>query len=123
MNNGKDPIARLTDQVYMSELMSVQASTMALQNRVDAVRNEDIIRNTAIGATYSKWLANPALSSQYKEMLDSMIKAEPNEYVCPIGKNRNKDEPDYSSVGSALTMVQNNQAFYQETLRSDDDEE
>lgn len=118
--------SKLSDQVFMSELMSVQSTTLALQNKVDAVRNEDIIRNTALGAVFSKWISNPAMSEQYKEMVTEMTKLEPDEYRMVSENNANNSENGeggedggVSTIGSALQMVQKNQTFYQDVLRNE----
>jgi len=99
-----------------------------LQNKVDAVRNEDIIRNTALGAVFSKWISNPAMSEQYKEMVTEMTNLEPDEYAMKTKDDSNdsndsgsheNDGGGYSTIGSALQMVQKNQTFYQDVLRNE----
>ncbi len=119
--NSKDSSILLPDQVYMSELMTVQSTTLALQNQVDAVRNEEVIRNTAIGTAYSKWISNPGLGDQYKEMIDHMKAVDQNEYAMPT----NSSDPSAktpsaqgTTIGSALDMVQNNQKFYNKPPKS-----
>ena len=112
-----DPSVLLPDQVYMSELMTVQATTLALQNQVDTVRNGDIIRNTAMGSAYSKWIANPAMGAQYKEMIDHMMTVDDNEYLMPtsgsdVSPAPKNNQAQGSTIGSALQMVQANQTFY-----------
>ena len=116
----------LDDKVYMSEIMSVQSTTLALQNKVDSVRNEDIIRSTAIGTAYSKWISSPALSAQYKEMIAEMSKEACDEYCVSestLGDNEqsaNSGSNANSTVGSALMMVQKNQEFYGSSKVDDD---
>lgn len=108
-----------SDDVFMTELMTVQSSTLALQDQVDAVRNAAIIKNTAMGSAYAKWLGNAAMGDQYKELLSNIRIQPEGEYdtdepstggLEETVDNQGKNEGD--TVGGALRMCQENQKFY-----------
>ncbi len=63
------------DSIGMSNLITIQAVTLAVQNKVDELRNRSVIKSTTMGGVYAKWLNNPVMSSEYKEILDSLYPA------------------------------------------------
>jgi len=50
-----------------------QAIANAAQDQVDLMRNQAIIKTTAMGNAYAKWLANPVMGVEYKEILDNTV--------------------------------------------------
>ena len=54
-----------------------QSAANAAQDQVDLVRNQNIIKTTAMGAAYAKWLANPVLKEAFAEIIDSSSIEEP----------------------------------------------
>lgn len=48
-----------------------QSISLAAQNEVDALRNQNTVNMVAMGVAYAKWLQNPVMAQQYREVVDT----------------------------------------------------
>ncbi len=46
-----------------------QSISLAAQNEVDALRNQNTVNMVAMGVAYAKWLQNPLLGQHYNEVV------------------------------------------------------
>jgi len=60
----------------MSDLVPIQAVSLAIQDQVDDIRNRAIISSTALGTTYLRWINNPMLSNEYKPIIEEIKKTD-----------------------------------------------
>lgn len=49
-----------------------QSVALASQNAVDALHNQNVVKLAALGGAYSKWLANPQMASEFKELAETV---------------------------------------------------
>ncbi|GAB1257878.1 hypothetical protein [Aurantivibrio plasticivorans] len=50
-----------------------QSVSLGAQNYIDEMRHQGIVKMTAMGSTYAKWLANPEIGeNMYKPLIDSL---------------------------------------------------
>lgn len=78
------------DKIDMSDLVTAQALSLAVQDQVDEFRNRSVIKNTVRGSTYAKWLANPVMSPEYKQILASLD----NDHEPPVPEPSPKPAPE-----------------------------
>ncbi|MDE1462177.1 hypothetical protein [Spartinivicinus poritis] len=81
-----------------------QSFANSAQDQVDAIRNRNIIKATAMGNAFAKWLNNPMMKDEYKAIIDEAQlypKAETpmnlgreifNYYLGKFEENNNKKE-------------------------------
>lgn len=50
-----------------------QSVALASQNAVDALHNQNVIKLTALGSAYAKWLQNPQMASEFKGLAETVI--------------------------------------------------
>ncbi|MDP5135013.1 hypothetical protein ORJ04_03505 [Rheinheimera baltica] len=46
-----------------------QSISLAAQNEVDAFRNQNTVNMVAMGVAYAKWLQNPVMGEQFRELV------------------------------------------------------
>ncbi len=46
-----------------------QSIANAAQDQVDMMRNQNIIKITTMGNAYAKWVANPTMADEYKDIV------------------------------------------------------
>lgn len=56
----------------MSDLLPIQAVSIAVQDQVDEIRHRAVIASTALGSAYAKWLSNPVMSSEYVAIINGV---------------------------------------------------
>ncbi len=68
-----------------------QSMAFSVQNEVDAFRNQNTIRMVAMGTAYAKWLENPVMADQYRQLVsDARLDNDEQLYNNPItGKRAN----------------------------------
>ncbi len=88
-----------------------QSISLAAQNEVDALRNQNTVNMVAMGVAYAKWLQNPILAQQYSEVVNTAwLSSTYREYV--ISKSFVKSEsveqsvPEADAASQAFTTAQ-----------------
>lgn len=46
-----------------------QSFANAMQDQVDLIRNQNIIKTTVMGSAYAKWLTNPLMKEEYLSII------------------------------------------------------
>ena len=54
-----------------------QSIAIAAQDQVDLIRNQNIIKTTAMGSAYAKWLAEPMQGDHFKPIIEETDTAHP----------------------------------------------
>lgn len=55
--------------IGMSDLLPIQAVSIAVQDQVDQIKQRSVIASTALGSAYAKWLANPVMGQEYSAII------------------------------------------------------
>lgn len=82
----------------------MQSVAFSVQDKVDVIRNTNIIKMTAMGNTYEKWIKNPMMSSEYEKIIE-------NTYV----NAALRFEETTSSDGKPVSPCKKGSAFYTAT--------
>jgi len=56
-----------------------QSIANATQDQVDLIRNQNIIKTTATGSAFAKWLSNPMMADEYKAIITETSVDDPKE--------------------------------------------
>lgn len=85
------PNDNLDGSYYYNVASAGVAQSIALgsQNVIDELRNQSIVKTTAMGTAYAKWLANPQGGEQlFKPVIDS-LNAPPSQTESVNGRVKN----------------------------------
>ncbi|TQV78225.1 hypothetical protein FKG94_14245 [Exilibacterium tricleocarpae] len=103
---GREGSSADTDQMTLkvldlSDLMPIQSISLAVQDVVDTLKNRATINTTAVGSAYAKWLANPAMGTDYQQLIETATTEPPTSKLTQLTEtlellHKLKDAQHYS---------------------------